>query len=802
MTSFKSKYGYLIILGAGAALAGLAHISADRSLETARQHFIAGARADSRAALERANAGFKSIYENLRTLTLLPGMRDIDRHAANLSAEGRETVAQIYGNLSADNLVSELYVFPRDFDPAATDRLTGERERPILNFKSPDAAGALTTANRELGLRIASDGDGDALEQEEYAAARAQMQALKRAFPDMAAFPGQNPPILSSAELGVAGSATEAETARLIFAEPIYDGQGDLKGAVAALVPSERLRHLLPAQNFALYQAGQGYATRSLPNSQGAMSAEWLDKGLADPSLVYSETFALEVNDPNTQWRLWAGFPDSAFFDGVEARGVRYSEVSTYCVIALLTLAAIFAWMLYGRNTQLAIAMATGEQLERRVAERTAEVSFLATHDVLTGLANRSMLGFALEQALANRAEGAEIAVFCLDLDRFKDVNDTLGHPFGDALLKAAASRMRAGVGGRDIVARIGGDEFVVVAAVNRRGDADGIMARLVAIISDAFEIDGQVVSVGVSIGAAFAPSHGEDADTLIRNADVALYSAKANGRGRFCAFDPQMERKIQDRRRLEQELRQAVVERQFSLYYQAQVDARTEKVRAYEALLRWNHPTRGIVPPDDFVSLAEEIGVIGTLGEWVIGQACADAAKWPRDVGVAINISPAQFKQKGLLHCVVLALAGSGLAAHRLELEITESVLLADVASNVELLHKLRALGVRIAMDDFGTGYSSLSYLRAFPFDKIKIDRSFLKDLAASKDNMAIIKAVAGLGASLGMATTAEGVETQEQLDIVRRLGCDEIQGYFYSKPQPASDPMPLTRLSQVEAA
>jgi diguanylate cyclase (GGDEF)-like protein len=384
---------------------------------------------------------------------------------------------------------------------------------------------------------------------------------------------------------------------------------------------------------------------------------------------------------------------------------------------------------------------------------------------------------------------GEAMAVFYLDLDNFKGINDTLGHPIGDKLLGTVADRIRAVVGEHDTVARLGGDEFAILQRNSNPHAAGQLARRLVEIISEPMEIDGQEINTGVSVGIALAPSDGDAADHLMKCADLALYRAKAEGRATFRFFEQDMDARIQQRRALEVDLRRALAAGEFSLAYQPQINLASNEMVAMEALLRWNHAERGPVPPSEFIPLAEEMGLIIPLGEWVLRQACNEAARWPDPIKVAVNLSPVQFRNRGLVTTVTQALAAARLAPHRLELEITEAVLLQDNESTVTMLHQLRALGVRVAMDDFGTGYSSLSYLRSFPFDKIKIDRSFIKDIERNRDSAVIIKAIAGLGTSLGIETTAEGIETPEQMEIVRRAGCTEMQGYLASPPRPACD-------------
>jgi diguanylate cyclase (GGDEF)-like protein/PAS domain S-box-containing protein len=426
---------------------------------------------------------------------------------------------------------------------------------------------------------------------------------------------------------------------------------------------------------------------------------------------------------------------------------------------------------------------------ERKRAE--AQIARLAHYDPLTELPNRLLFQKDLSDALARASRREDlVAVHCLDLDRFKTVNDTLGHPIGDALLKAAAERLRRCVREGDTVARLGGDEFAVVqTGLTDPSDATRLATRIVEALAKPFDLQGHQVVIGASVGVAISPNDGSDSAELLKKADMALYRAKADGRGAFHFFERAMDDQLQARRTLEVDLRVALIQGQFELYYQPLFDLASNRVTGCEALLRWRHPTRGMVSPADFIPLTEEIGLIAPLGEWVLREACREAAAWPDHVRLAVNLSPAQFRDRRLVATVVSALSMSGLPAERLELEITESVLLQDNAANMSILHNLKALGVRISMDDFGTGYSSLSYLRSFPFDKIKIDQTFVRDILEDPDALAIIKAVLDLGASLGITTTAEGVETQAQLDELRRQGCSEIQGYFISRPKPAAE-------------
>jgi diguanylate cyclase (GGDEF)-like protein len=378
----------------------------------------------------------------------------------------------------------------------------------------------------------------------------------------------------------------------------------------------------------------------------------------------------------------------------------------------------------------------------------------------------------------------------CLDLDRFKAVNDTLGHPAGDELLKTVAKRLRSSVREGDTIARLGGDEFAIIQVGGEQPkDATALAQRICDVMKRPFDLNGHHAMVGTSVGIAMAPNDGDDPDILIKNADMALYGAKNDGRGGYKFFEPEMDACVKRRCDLEIDLRKGMELGQFELHYQPLQSVETMEVSGFEALLRWRHPERGLVSPADFIPLAEEIGLIVPLGERVIRQACADSSLWPDHVKVAVNISPVQFQNGNLVSVVMSALAGSGIDPGRLEIEITESVLLSNSEATLSALHQLCGLGVRIAMDHFGTGYSSLSYLRSFPFDKIKIDGSFIRDLRSSDDAAAIVRAVAGLGASLGMTTSAECVETEDQMSRVVEEGYGEIQGFLFSPACPADE-------------
>jgi diguanylate cyclase (GGDEF)-like protein len=426
---------------------------------------------------------------------------------------------------------------------------------------------------------------------------------------------------------------------------------------------------------------------------------------------------------------------------------------------------------------------------ERRRAEE--RISHLAHYDALTDLPNRTLFHAQLKRELARMRQGEQLAVFYIDIDEFKSVNDTLGHLIGDELLKSVAVSLAGCLTASDFVVRLGGDEFAVVqTAIKDRQDAVDLVTRIYRAIREPYECLGHRVTTDASIGIALAPQHGGDLDQLLKNADLAMYAAKTAGRRTYRFFEPEMDARVKARRVLEMDLRQAIAEGGLEVHYQPFLNLRDDKITGCEALLRWRHPERGMIPPSEFIPVAEETGLISELGKWVLTTACAEAATWPDNIKLAVNVSPIQFKDETFALKVVAALATSGLAASRLELEITEAVLISDDEAALAILHQLRATGVRIALDDFGTGYSSLSYLQRFPFDKIKIDRCFVDTIVESS---CIVQAVVNIAAARNIVTTAEGVETEQQRDLLRTLGCTEMQGYLFSPARPAAALRPM---------
>ena len=433
--------------------------------------------------------------------------------------------------------------------------------------------------------------------------------------------------------------------------------------------------------------------------------------------------------------------------------------------------------------------VATHEDItERRLAED--QIRHLAHYDALTNLPNRALFHEKLKQELDRITAGAQLAVLYIDIDEFKSVNDTLGHLIGDELLKSVAASLSRCVAASDFVARLGGDEFAIVqTAVKTPADVTELVTRVFDTIREPYECFGHQVTTDASIGIALAPQHGVDLDQILKNADLAMYAAKSAGRRTYRFFEPAMDAQVKARRKLEMDLRQAITDGALEVYYQPCISLQDNEITGCEALLRWHHPERGMIPPAEFIPIAEDTGLINQLGEWVLTTACAEAATWPDHIKLAVNVSPVQFKSGTLALKIVAALAASGLAANRLELEITEAVLIRDDEAALAILHQLRGIGVRIALDDFGTGYSSLSYLQRFPFDKIKIDRYFVNDIAEPDGSSSIVRAIVNIAAARHMMTTAEGVETRQQQELLRALGCAEMQGYLFSPAQPAAE-------------
>ncbi len=609
-------------------------------------------------------------------------------------------------------------------------------------------------------------------------------------------------PVLHLADAGGAGGIdltwTPADPGRLMLAA-VLPWLGFLAAGVAALTLL-MLRHAWAAARLVERGARALEASEARLRDIVEASSDWVWETDAELRLTYlSDRFAsvtghrphrllgthlhrfLRPHDMDeAAWR--AGWADPAARRSCRdllCRYVDHAGAERYCRLAAKALSGPDGGFSGYRGTA---ADVTAE------VEAQAELRRLSSHDVLTGLPNRAALHEGLSRRLADASAGGT-AVLWLDLDRFKAVNDTLGHHAGDALLREAARRFRACLRRGDLVARLGGDEFVVLQALQGLpGETDALCGRLMECLAAPVLIEGREACVGLSIGVATAPADGHDADTLLRHADIALYEAKADGRGALRCFAPQMSDRLQRRRALELDLRRALGQDELALHFQPRFETAELRLTGVEALLRWHAPGGRIVGPEQFVPLAEETGLIVPIGDWVLREACRQAAPLP-GLTVSVNLSPVQFRHGDLVASVEAALATSGLDPRRLELELTEGVLLDSTDAAARILDRLKGLGIRLALDDFGTGYSSLGYLQSFPFDRVKIDRRFVAKLGRSAEALAIVRAVVDLARGLGMATTAEGVETREQLALLRQAGCDEVQGFLTGRPAPLAE-------------
>ena len=771
--------GVACLLTAAVAAGILIHLDAERKSATAWRHHLTEARAVSRQESLRIGKSFSALYENLRTLSLLPSVRQIDRHGTTLSADGRETIIQVYNNLGSNIDVSEVYVVPASLDHLRKDGVTGTLEAPILMFddliaRSRQVPQSLIpkSQNSQGGKE---DIPADQLEIYEYAQLEQQLAWFGWNYPDRLATDGLLLPMLSGAEVITCDisqfqySHADSDRKGLIFSVPFYGPEGTLKGSISAIILTDSLQRRLPNSNYALTAPRNSFTTAT----SGAPDAGSLEQAMRATAIpfdaVFHDTIDINTHDPRGPWVLHVAHPAAKYFSGAEYRSIRTFEAMALAVLVLGTLAGL-GWL----------------YLMRRWSKKLLHN---ATHDALTGLANKVRLIGKVNDVLKRGVKPGTAAVLYLDLDRFKAVNDTLGHHIGDLLLKAVAERMANCLRKTDMLARIGGDEFVVLQTeLEKPVDASFLAQRIISRIAEPFDIDGHQIVIGTSAGIALAGTDGADPDTLLRNADLALFRAKANERGTWRYFEPNMDAALRKRRRLEMDLRHALARNELVLHYQPIVNAQTQSVTGFEALMRWNHPEFGMIPPLDFISIAEDIGEIVPIGEWAIRQACFDAMSWPAPTRIAVNLSAVQFRTETLPWIVESALDESGLDANRLELEITESVLLTTNDNSIKILNLLRELGVSIVLDDFGTGYASLSYLRAFTFDKIKIDRSFVQDVMGGGKDVAIVKAIASLGMSLEMTTTAEGIETEEQFLKIRDQGYTHVQGYLFGRPGPVS--------------
>ena len=794
MNRTNAGLGYLAIAVATGALAGAAGLYWRGEYDDARQHYVASASADTRFVADKVEAAFASIYENTRTLSFLPSIRSISRHGENLSEEAKVTIQQVYNNLASGVDVSEVYILPVDFDPERIDPATGRHEAPILMFDQLIVGGQTTSEGVGKVANGAAPSQSSNLETTgvpdeagvpqieifEYRLLKQQLAWLQTHFPTIDKSNGMNVPMIGGREVITCDNSIFDRTSRdsdragIIQLVPFYGADGKLRGGVAAIMRSNALRDLLPGKDYALVNTAYNFMTQPRSEGQEAASAAWARSGEADPRLIYSEAAPVKTADSAGRWVVWAGRPDSLFHDSSEAAGVRYSALANIAAIGLLGLAAAALFSLIIKNMRAAALAVEGRKRE----------ASLARTDFLTGLPNRLAISEALPTMLRDiLARDRVLGFIAIDLDGFKEINDTHGHHAGDAALVAVAERLRS-LFPEFLIARVGGDEFVMV--------VDCVEAEQVCAIADQAAqalkapmvlSDSISAPLGGSIGFAMAPHDGDEPQDLLRRSDLALFRAKREGRGRVCPFDAALEAGVIRRRVLEAGLRRALQRELIDVVYQPVLAGNGLTVVGVEALARWRDEDLGEISPVEFIPLAEETGLIVRLGEQVLKKALIDARAWS-DLTLSVNISAQQIHRSDVVGIVETLLNDTGFPASRLELEVTESVLITDEARADSQIKALQGIGVKIALDDFGTGFASLLYLRRFGFDRLKIDQQFVKDSDTSADVRAMIVSIASMSRALGLDVTAEGVENRDQHQFLQIAGCDRLQGFLFSRP------------------
>jgi diguanylate cyclase (GGDEF)-like protein len=774
-----TAYAVVAVLGIACLLAVYLTSRAELSVEWKNYRQAADIRLqrDSR----HVGVGLESIYQNLRTISFLPSVRGLTRQSGAIDGDVRETIQQVYNNLASNINVSEVYILPITFNPSRLDPATGKTEEPLAAFDELIVQGGrfqkaedpfLAAKNQLADSTAANAGE---VESYEYEQMRSQLDWFSARFGNRSDFVGLQAPFISGEELITCDNTVfentghDADRKGVVFSVPFYALNGKIAGMVSAIIRSDALRELVANIDYRLVSPNGEFSTQPAFDSTEA-GETWSPTLLASESnRQFLNSFDFYSRDSRSQWTMQQRYGSTDFY-----RSAEYRAVWTFSFWSMVFVTCLTGFSLCAL---------------RFVRMKSQQMRYRATHDALTNLPNRVLLEEQLQQAVAMADRGSPAAVFYLDLDRFKLVNDTLGHQAGDEVLGEVAKRLKKCVRLGDVVARIGGDEFVVLLrGIDATAEAMILATRIIASLVEPMHVHNQEVTVGTSIGIAMMKDSKTSAPELLRHADLALFRAKGDERGNYRFYEPAMDAAREERRLLEADLRHALPRDEFVVFYQPIVNAHSGVMTGCEALIRWKHPTRGMVPPDSFIPLAEETGLINAIGEWVLKRACKDAMLLPPRTRIAVNISSIQFRSPALPLHVVTALNESGLEPNRLELEITESLLLTHDELVATSLRQIRNLGVRIALDDFGVGYSSLSYLKNFDFDKIKIDRSFMVDVEKEKES-AILKAITEMSTSLGITTVAEGVETASQMRKVREQGCTEVQGYYFSKPKSLSE-------------
>jgi diguanylate cyclase (GGDEF)-like protein len=776
-------YAAVIVMGLGCLLA--VYLTSIKELAVEWKSYRQAADVQLQKEGRHFGESLESIYQNLRTISFLPSVRGLTRNSKAIDGDVWETIQQVYNNLASNINVSEVYILPITFNPSRLDPATGKREGPLVAFDELIVQGGRfqKADNPFLAAGLAAEGGATQpaavgppeIESHEYDQMRAQLDWFSARFKNRGDFKRLLAPFISGEELITCDNTVFATTGNdsdrkgVVFSVPFYSENGHLAGMVSAIVRTDALRSLLANADYRLVSPNGEFASQPAFASNETGEAWSPSLVAAEQSQQFINSFEFFDRDSRGQWTMQQKYDAAGFYRSAEYMAVKSFTLWSTVLITCLTGFALFAL--------------------RLLRNKAGQMRYRATHDALTNLPNRVLLEQQMQRAIASAGRGSEAAVFYLDLDRFKLVNDTLGHHAGDEVLKEVATRLHKCVRGGDLVARIGGDEFVVLLRrIDNTANTMVLASRIIESLSEPMQVRGQEVVIGTSIGIAMLTDTKTSESELLRHADLALFRAKVDERGSYRFYEPAMDAVREERRILEADMRQALQRGEFVIQYQPIINVNSGVMTGCEALIRWNHPTRGMVPPNSFIPLAEETGMINAIGAWVLKRACKDAMLLPAKVRMAVNISSIQFRSPALPLHVVTALNNSGLEPGRLELEVTESLLLTQDETVITTLKQLRSLGVRIALDDFGTGYSSLGYLKNFEFDKIKIDRSFVNGIENDKE-AAILKAITDMSASLGMTTVAEGVETASQMKKIREQGCTEVQGYYFSKPKPLSE-------------
>jgi diguanylate cyclase (GGDEF)-like protein len=754
----RSNIALALVGAAGATAIGFGLTVAQWQLETAWSVHVERIDKDMQVKGERVGYRLQSIVDNVRSIAFTPGVRRVLSANQVLSPLDHENVKQIVARLSAKFEGAQVYVVPANYQPSRLDPATGLLQAPAICFGCADAV--TSTQNMSSSQRQIM------LEQSDF---------FKTTFARQDSFSGMDAPVINSGATTIWLPAKKTDgkqlhTSAIVFSGPFYNSAGKFAGMVSAAIPLASLSKIIPYGPYAVESPQGNYKSSLLSKVNAAPNWQpsfWNDKEVAT---TFASQYEITTSDPRGFWLLKAQYGAISFYQSLEFKMIKRYASWAIGVATLLTGVGL-AWVLAARRKA---------QLLRHNA----------THDALTGLPNRVLLESHIQLALADLTRKNKTAVVLyLDLDRFKLVNDTLGHHVGDLVLQEASRVIAASIRENDVLARLGGDEFVVLMRdCADPADAMSVASRIIEQIAKPMQVDGHTISIGTSIGISVTRPEGQKADEILRCADLALFRAKSEERGSYRFYEAEMDAERLRRRQLEADLRLALQNHEFVLHYQPIISAATGNISSCEALLRWQHPERGMVPPLEFIYLAEELGLIGKIGEWVLNKACEDAALMPDTIQIAVNVSVMQIKNSTFPLQVITALNKTGLQPNRLELELTESIMANGDETVLNNVKQLRNAGVCVALDDFGVGFSSFSCLKDFEFDRIKIDRSFLQNIDRSKE-AAIFHAIANMGIELGVSTTAEGVETEEQLRTVLAQGCTEAQGYYFSKPKPLNE-------------